>query len=144
MAACAAAPKASPAGHWTFTPRAVFTDSIGPGIALQPAVFSTSVDRTVTVNWTANEPAVGFTCSVDLGAFTPLANAATTTFRIIDTALVSGPAGFSNVNQRGQDPHGPRVQEAADHDQVPAAGREVPGGLLAADDESPGVTGALA
>ncbi len=149
-----ATPQASPAGHWTFTrwdgcpipsanvcqmfdngngvssfsPRAVFTDSVGPGITLQPAVFSTSVDRTVTVTWTANEPASGFTCSVDGAAFaacqsassqtltlpegshnlrvrgtdlsgnvTAVADAPTTTFRIIDTALVSGPADFSNV-----------------------------------------------
>ncbi|HWK28034.1 MAG TPA: putative metal-binding motif-containing protein [Solirubrobacter sp.] len=117
---------AAGAGIATFTPRAVFEDHTGP-TATQPGVtYSTSTDRTVALAWSSNEPVKAAACSVDGGAFTPCASTTqqtltlpegthtfrvrttdisnnagpispTTTFRILDTAIVSGPGDFSNV-----------------------------------------------
>ncbi|HEY6891179.1 MAG TPA: hypothetical protein VI300_25465, partial [Solirubrobacter sp.] len=148
-----AAPQASPAGHWNFvrwdgnapgcagatTPTctvvtfsgafvaiAVFEDHTGPTLTQPGVTYSTSQDRTVTMNWGVNEPVSSFTCSVDSQAFTACPTngiqtltlpegthtfrargtdlsgnlgpiSATTTFRILDTSLVSGPTDFSSV-----------------------------------------------
>jgi hypothetical protein len=102
----------------------VFTDGLGPAITQPTVVYSSVVDRTVTMIWNANEPVNRFQCSVDGAAVATcgdgaqaltlsegshtfrvqgrdLSNnigalSAQTTFRIIDTALVSGPADSSN------------------------------------------------
>ena len=84
-------PQGSPAGHWTFTrwegcpapsanvcqlfdfgttgtvftPRAVFTDGLGPAISQPTVSYSTTTDRTVTLSWSANEPVTSFACGVD-------------------------------------------------------------------------------
>lgn len=105
-----------------YLPRAVFLDVAGPTLT-PTATYSTVVDRQVAFTWGTNEPLSGATCSID-GA-TPSACSgsvtatlpegshtftvrgtdrsgnqgapATTTVRIVDTTLVSGPPDRSNV-----------------------------------------------
>jgi hypothetical protein len=150
-----AAAQALPAGHWHFvrwegssacagstTPTctlgtasdltvslvAVFRDTTAPTVN-QPVVasYSTSVDRTVTLSWSANEPLASAQCVVDGKAAVPCSNANSHTmtlpegehtlrvrgtdrsgngggalssqasFRIIDTGLISGPPAFSRI-----------------------------------------------
>ncbi|MBE2317472.1 putative metal-binding motif-containing protein [Solirubrobacter sp. CPCC 204708] len=106
---------------------AVFRDMGGPLLSQPAATYSTTDDRTVTMTWTADEPAAGFTCSVDQAPFSACGNGTQTvtvgegnhtfrvrgtdlsgnegdisaerTFRIIDTALLEQPAAFSSVKQ---------------------------------------------
>jgi hypothetical protein len=148
-----ATPQATPTGHWSFTrwescpapaanqcvlavsgfgafpvtARALFTDGRGPDVTTPTVAYSTTVDRTVTLTWAANEAVVGgFLCSVDGATATACGNGSQSftlpegehsirvraakdqsgndgpfttapTFRIPDTALVSGPADFSSV-----------------------------------------------
>jgi hypothetical protein len=108
----------------TISPRAVFDDVAGPTISSVTPVYSGSVDRGVAFSIGANETTSAIECSVDGGAFaacgtvrqfdegshTVRARAfdlsgnlggttAASNFRIIDTALVSGPADFSSVKR---------------------------------------------
>ena len=51
-------------GFFAFPVRAVFTDTKGPDITATPAVaYSSVVDRTVTLTWTANEPVTAGSCA---------------------------------------------------------------------------------
>jgi hypothetical protein len=105
--------------------RAIFKDTVGPTLSSPTVTPSTSKDGTVALSWTMNEPLKAAQCQVDTGAFRACAAlssdvatttegthtfnvkgtdlsgnvgaVATTTFRIIETALVSGPADISNV-----------------------------------------------
>jgi hypothetical protein len=142
-----ATPQATPAGHWsfvrwtgcpsgdfsatctltasiftstTFSPRAIFDDSVGPSITSVSPVYSTVTDRGVSFSTAGNEPLTSVNCSIDGGPFTACGAVRTapegshtvraqgtdasgnlgavsgpTTFRIVDTSLVSGPADFS-------------------------------------------------
>lgn len=109
-----------PAGN-NYLPRAVFVDVTGPTLT-PAATYSTQVDRQVAFTWGTNEPLSAATCSVDgappiacSGSFTATPAEGTHTFsvrgtdrsgnqgapatvsvRIVDTALVSGPADVSN------------------------------------------------
>ena len=81
-----ATPQPTPAGHWTFVRwegcpipaanvwqlvgradrhsswlRAVFEDKVGPTVTQPTVIYSSAVDRTVTVSWGANEPVNLFT-----------------------------------------------------------------------------------
>ena len=104
---------------------AVFQDTVGPTPTTASVTHSSVVDRTVTLTWSANEGVSGFTCSIDSAPFAACGNGAQaftlpegthtfqakgtdlsgnvsasggpiTTFRIIDTTLVSGPGDFSS------------------------------------------------
>lgn len=106
------------------TPRAVFDDVAGPEVSTVAPVYSTSTDRGASFAVTASEPASAFECSVDSGAFASCASvrqlgegthtvraratdlsgnvgalSTASSFRIIDTQLVSGPADFSAVKR---------------------------------------------
>jgi hypothetical protein len=105
--------------------QAIFTDSTGPTMTTPTVVHSTTVDRQVTINWAANETLMSASCSVDGAAFVACTTTSSHTvtvaegshtfkvkgadvsgnvgpetapasFRVVDTALVSGPGDFSN------------------------------------------------
>jgi hypothetical protein len=108
-----------------FTARAVFEDHTGPVLSGLTASQAAGKDGTATVGWATNEVLKGAQCQVDGGAFvacsgttshtvtaaegthtvgvkaTDISNnvggVITTNFRIVETALVSGPAKSSNV-----------------------------------------------
>jgi hypothetical protein len=108
-----------------FAARAVFQDLTGPVLTGLGATQAPGKDGTATANWSTNEALNGAQCQVDGGAFTacsgttsnsvPLAEGThtigvkatdisgnvggvvTTNVRIVETALVSGPADISNV-----------------------------------------------
>jgi hypothetical protein len=108
-------------GDVTITPRAVFDDVAGPVISAVIPAYSPVTDRGVSFVVAANEPTSALQCSVDgsasfapcgsvrqfdegthqvrARAFDMSGNAGATTapssFRVVDTSLVSGPADFS-------------------------------------------------
>jgi hypothetical protein len=107
-------------GDVTIAPRAVFDDVAGPVISAVTPVYSPVTDRGVSFGVTANESASAIECSVDSGAFAPCVpvrqfgegahqvraravdmsgnlgpTSSSSSFRIVDTSLVSGPADFS-------------------------------------------------
>ncbi|MDA0165352.1 putative metal-binding motif-containing protein [Solirubrobacter ginsenosidimutans] len=104
----------------------MFEDHTAPTPTQPTVTYSTTTDRTVTLNWGANEPLSSSVCSLGSAPFTACPNGAqtltlgegtytfrvqgkdlsgngpgaispTATFRIVDTTLVSGPANVSNV-----------------------------------------------
>ena len=108
----------------TLTPRAVFDDVAGPVISSVNTNFNTITDRGVSFGVNSNESMSAIECSVDNGAFSPCGSVRTfsegthqvrarsfdlsgnlgnttanQSFRIVDTALVSGPADFSAVKR---------------------------------------------
>jgi hypothetical protein len=105
-----------------FSIGAVFVDLVAPTVSAPVADFSTTSERTVDLSWSADEGAT-FTCSLDFGPLTPCSSPLTVSllegvhslrvqatdtsgnvgavgaplsFRVLDTALVSGPADLSN------------------------------------------------
>jgi hypothetical protein len=101
---------------------AVFVDLVAPTVSAPVAGYSATAERTVDLAWTASEPAT-FACSLDSAALTPCSSPLTVSlpegahslrvqatdasgnvgavgpplaFRIVDTALLSGPADLSN------------------------------------------------
>jgi large repetitive protein len=111
------------AGTLSYTPVAVFVDSTGPTLSPSGGQVS-GADATASFAWSTNEPLTSAECRVDAAAYAPcstssshtvtaaegahtfsvrgtdlsgnLGSAASTSFRIIETTLVSGPADVSN------------------------------------------------
>jgi hypothetical protein len=108
----------------SISPRAVFDDTVGPTVSSVTPVYSTTTDRGVSFSIGANELTSSRECSVDGGAFAACGTArafsegtrtvrarvtdnsgnvgglsSATTFRVVDTALVSGPVDFSTVKR---------------------------------------------
>lgn len=144
-----ATPQSTPAGHWqfsrwdncpsgptnpvctivdtsvsttsTWSPRAVFTDGVGPTVT-PTATFSTTVDRQVAFTWGTNEVLAASTCSIDGATPSPCTGDVTATLpegshtftvrgtdrsgnqgapasltvRVVDTALLAGPPDVTN------------------------------------------------
>jgi hypothetical protein len=108
-----------------FTARAVFEDAVGPVLSTLAGSQIAGKDGTATFGWATNEALKGAECAVDAGAFSActgntsssvgapegthtfrvrgtdisgnVGSVITTNFRIIETALVAGPADISNV-----------------------------------------------
>lgn len=111
------------AGTLGYSPVAIFTDSTGP--TLTPSGGQASgADATAAFSWTTDETLSAAKCALDAGAYAPCSStsshtlsaaegphtfyvqgtdlsgnqgaAASTTFRVVETTLVSGPANPSN------------------------------------------------